>query len=316
MNKFTFDNLSSPLGLLSLGIIGLWISPILTLNAFAGIEISIDPYNDSGFDRTPVMIQPQPMKNNFTSSVTNNPQLPTGNQNNKLKEVFINGNSTPNRPQVVSGNVIKSHQSLPQIPTLSEPYRSLNHSNDTDNEIIRENSHVLSISSVSPFDQTPSDNQSTVYQKPVNQSDTMRSIDLSPHSTPSPNNRVIIPSVSPLNSASSSTETNIPSITTPSNLPKRRSLNDILVQSNPVNPSSSNSVSPVASASPSGVYKVLVGVNNQNQEFLVKSLYPEAFRTVFKGKSMLQVGVFSTVNNAHDVARSLQTKGLKTQITN
>lgn len=318
MNKFTFDNLSSRYGLLSLGIMGLWISPILTLNAFAGIEISIDPYNDSGFNNTPVMTQPQPLRNNTPSLVTNSPQLPRGNQNNSIEEVFIKGNPTPSRPQVVSGKVIKSNQSLPQIPTLSEPYRSPNNNpTPADNETIESNNSILSVSSVSPFDQTPTDKQ------PLNNSYTMRSIDLSPNSTPSPRHGVITPSVSSVNSPSSTafpaTETSLPSITTPSNLPRRRSLNDILVQSNssenPVN-LPSNYPPRVASASLGDVYKVLVGVNNQNQESLVKSLYPDAFRTVFNGQSMLQVGVFSTVNKADDVARSLQSRGFKIEITN
>jgi hypothetical protein len=305
MNKFIFDNLSSRFGLVSLGSMALWISPILTFHAFAGIEISIDPYNDSGFNDTPVMTQPQPIRDNSTSSMTNSPQLPTGNQNNTIGEIFINGNPTPPRLEVVSGNVIKSNQSLPQIPTVSEPYRnpnSLPNMTSDEDETIQGNNRVLSVSSMSDFDKIPRDNSSTVDKKPVDNSNTIRSIDVSP------------------NSSSSPTENNLSSITTAPNLPKRRNLTDILVLSNPatnpINPVS-NSVSPVASASSMGnVYKVLVGVDNQNQESLVKSLYPEAFRTVFNGQYMLQVGVFSAVNNANDVARSLQSKGLKTEITN
>ncbi|WP_144051443.1 hypothetical protein [Geminocystis herdmanii] len=325
MNKFTFTlhNLSPRIGLLSLGIMGLWISPMLTLNAFASIEISIDPYNDSGFNSTPVMTQPLPIKNNSPSPVTNSPQLPptnsqplpTGNQNNVIGEVFINGNPTPNRPEVVSGNVIKSNQSLPQIPPLSEPYRSPNNNpTPADNETIESNNPVLSVSSVSPFDETPTDNQSTVEKKPLNNSHTMRSIDLSPNSPPSPLNKVVTPSVSP------TTETSIPSITSPNTLGRRRSLNDILVLSNPSanppNPANSSPTMASSSSTTQNVYKVLVGVTNASQESQVKYLYPEAFRTVFNGQSMLQVGVFSTVNNADDVARSLQSRGFKTEITN
>jgi hypothetical protein len=314
MNKFTFTlhNLSPRMGLLSLGIMGLWISPILTLNAFAGMEISIDPYNDSGFDSTPIMTQPQPTKSN--TPVTNrqplplrdNQTLPVGNQNNVIGEVFINGNPTPPRLEMVSGNLIKSNQSLPEIPSLSEPYRSPNDNpsvNNDQDETIEGNNHLLSVSSISTFNETPRNNVSNSDKKPINNDNTIRSIDLSPHSTPSP----------------SSTENNLPSITTSTNLPRRRNLTDILVLSNPpVNPANppSNSISPIASATTGNVYKVLVGVNNQNQESLVKSLYPEAFPTVFNGQSMLQVGVFSSVNNADDVARSLQSKGLNTEITN
>lgn len=325
MNKFIFHNLYPRFKLLSLVSMGLWISPILTLNAFANIEISIDPYNDSGFDSNPVMTQPQPIRNNTASPVTNSPQLPTGNQNNNLGEVFINGHPTPSRPEVVSGKVIKSNQTLPQIPPLSEPYRSPNNNPSTrNNGEIESNNPALSVSSFSPFDQTPTDNQPSFDRKPINNSNPsgVRSINISPNATASPSYRVITPSVSPTNSvASPATETNTSSITTPSNLPRRRSLNDILVLSNPavnpVNPPSNSSSSVASSSTLTGeVYKVLVGVNNPNQESLVKSLYPEAFRTVFNDRSMLQVGVFSTVNKADDVARSLQGRGLRTEITN
>ncbi|MGI0481302.1 hypothetical protein ACN4EE_10970 [Geminocystis sp. CENA526] len=307
MNKFT---LFTSMGLL--------ISPILTLNAFASIEIAIDPYNDSGFNNSPVItpiIQnntPAPVTNSQQLPPANTQPLPSGNQNNTIGEVFINGNPTPNRPQVVSGNVIKSNQTLPQIPPLSEPYRA---PNNTVDEVIEGNNPVLSVSSLSPFDQTPTDNSPTSEKKPVNNSSTVRSIDVSPTNQTS---SLLISSPPPQATPSVSTT---PSITAPSNSGRRRALNDILVLSNPAgNPSNapSNPSPAVASSSSTTqqVYKVLVGVNNATQESQVKYLYPEAFRTVFNGQSMLQVGVFSSMNKADDVARSLQNRGLKTEITN
>lgn len=305
MNKSTiFRYLAS-----SLMSFGLLISPMVTIDALGDTQISIDPYNDSGFDNNSVS---SPLINNTPPLVTNSPQLSPRNKTNNIQEVLINGHPAPSRPKGVSGNVIKSNQILPQIPPLSEPYQAPNNPMVMGEGIIEErNNPPSSLSSFSPFDQTPPVNE------PINNSNAggVRSIDLSPNSISSGNYRVITPTVSPANSPSVTTQTNPPSMTSPNNLPKRRSLNDILILSNS-GANSLNSAPTHSSTVNKGMYKVLVAANNPHQESLVKSLYPEAFRTVVKGHTMLQVGVFSTVNKADDVARSLQSRGLRTEITN
>ncbi len=61
-------------------------------------------------------------------------------------------------------------------------------------------------------------------------------------------------------------------------------------------------------------YKVLVETTNNSQQTTVRSLYPEAFATVYQGKSMLQVGAFSNKSKAENASRSLQNLGLNTYI--
>lgn len=61
-------------------------------------------------------------------------------------------------------------------------------------------------------------------------------------------------------------------------------------------------------------YKVLVETTNNSQQTKVRSLYPDAFTTVYQGKSMLQVGVFSNQSKAENTSRSLQQLGLNTYI--
>ena len=47
-----------------------------------------------------------------------------------------------------------------------------------------------------------------------------------------------------------------------------------------------------------GSYRVMVEAKNTSQEAQVRSLYPDAFPTVYNGQSLLQVGVFSSQENA------------------
>ena len=61
-------------------------------------------------------------------------------------------------------------------------------------------------------------------------------------------------------------------------------------------------------------YKVLVETNNDRQQRQVRSLYPEAFPTVYRGRSALQVGAFSDWNKANQAMTTLEDLGLKSHI--
>lgn len=61
-------------------------------------------------------------------------------------------------------------------------------------------------------------------------------------------------------------------------------------------------------------YKVLVETLSQDEENEVRSLYPEAFKTVFQGESWLQVGAFSNWGKAKRAERTLVNLGLETYL--
>lgn len=61
-------------------------------------------------------------------------------------------------------------------------------------------------------------------------------------------------------------------------------------------------------------YKVLVEVNSDRASAKVRSLYPEAFATVYQGKSVLQIGAFSYWDKAKQASRSLEDLGLNAYI--
>ncbi len=68
---------------------------------------------------------------------------------------------------------------------------------------------------------------------------------------------------------------------------------------------SSSSTNPVK-------YKVLVEALDSHEETEVRSLYPEAFETVFEGQSLLQIGAFNNRDKAKQAERSLAKLGLAT----
>ncbi len=61
-------------------------------------------------------------------------------------------------------------------------------------------------------------------------------------------------------------------------------------------------------------YKVLVETDNDRQQSQVRSLYPEAFPTIYQGKSALQVGAFSSRYKADRARRSLENLGFNSYI--
>ncbi len=69
-----------------------------------------------------------------------------------------------------------------------------------------------------------------------------------------------------------------------------------------------------SSSSPTIRYKVLVETKNEHQKRQVRSLYPEAFPTVYQGRMALQVGAFSNWGKAQRARRNLEDLGLNSHI--
>ena len=57
-------------------------------------------------------------------------------------------------------------------------------------------------------------------------------------------------------------------------------------------------------------YRVIVAANDSQDQYRVRSLYPDAFPTSYNGRSMLQVGLFSSRDNAQKAYQSLESAGL------
>jgi hypothetical protein len=246
-------------------------------------NISVDPYNDSNFESIPINVN-APQVNN--SKVEDKITIPSNNT------IYINGSPTPTPPSQLTGNLTSSNKPLPPIPNLSEPYskqqepNNLNNSNQPEQDetnLSSENSGSITIS-VSSVDMTPSNN---------NLGKTSQSI--------SSNN-----SVQKVNE-NQNLEINVNQPTT-----TRRTLRDILVQSNS-NSQSSDFVShnAIVTNQTQTIYKVLVKVNSLEQENKVKSLYPEAFTKKIKNDSFLQIGIFSNKESVEQISQAIANIGLK-----
>jgi parallel beta-helix repeat protein len=61
-------------------------------------------------------------------------------------------------------------------------------------------------------------------------------------------------------------------------------------------------------------YRVIVTTGNQRDEEIIRFLSPNAFRTVWKGQEVFQVGAFSNTFNAEQMLRILNNNGLKGMI--
>ena len=61
-------------------------------------------------------------------------------------------------------------------------------------------------------------------------------------------------------------------------------------------------------------YKVLVEALTKNEEEEVRSLYPEAFKTIYQGESWLQIGAFSDWDKAKQAETALVNLGLETYL--
>lgn len=97
----------------------------------------------------------------------------------------------------------------------------------------------------------------------------------------------------------------------------------------PIGNGGSSSPQPVASGGPSrggppapgnriqllGLrYRVTVEAPTAREQNRVRSVVPEAFRTILNGRTVMQVGVFSSAENANEIADTLNRNGIKATI--
>ena len=243
-------------------------------------EIAIDPYNDSSYQNVTIDNQQKD-----SEEVTD--------------KIYVNAPATPQPPQQINGNLTSSNKSLPQIPSIGEPYseqQTANNSPKTNN-----NTSV----SVSPFDVTPSDDNSISVVNRTQNNNQTRTISVSPNNQNKPqrkSNSVTV--TSPINNR-----------TPVNNRNRRLSLKEVLGNSanndSSVSGQSTNNSSLMSSLGNQKVYKVLVKVNSQADKEQIKSLYPEAFNKKIRGESFLQIGIFSSQDNVDKVSRDLDLIGFK-----
>jgi parallel beta-helix repeat protein len=122
-------------------------------------------------------------------------------------------------------------------------------------------------------------------------------------------------------SVPSPTETAIPDNSTPAASAPDTEMGEVTV--NPQEHPSRDSVpvlssnipqEPPPDTSPEGRYRVLVATQTDDQQTLVRSLIPGAFRTSYNGQLMMQVGLFNRRENAQQILDWLKEQGLTVTI--
>ncbi|WP_071189627.1 DUF1565 domain-containing protein [Trichormus sp. NMC-1] len=111
-------------------------------------------------------------------------------------------------------------------------------------------------------------------------------------------------------------------LTTPGEQPETRQLNYVQIEPGVIEftapqaslPNNSVIISApkLYTTTPRGVrYRVIVPVTNNQQREVVLSVAPDAFSKTWQGSRVMQVGVFSSQNNASEMVQILSSKGLR-----
>ena len=119
-----------------------------------------------------------------------------------------------------------------------------------------------------------------------------------PNLTPQPTVTSNLPPLTPPNSQNSNAIVPPPP---PRNLGNQRSLSDVITFNRAAaNPSSGNT-----SNSGRQGFKVVIEAKTESDRTRVRSLYPDAFPTSYKGRSLWQIGAFSSRDKAENALQSL-----------
>ncbi|NCQ96431.1 MAG: DUF3747 domain-containing protein [Microcystis wesenbergii Mw_QC_S_20081001_S30D] len=167
---------------------------------------------------------------------------------------------------------------------------------------------------------TPPPRESVKAETPVNPSAnpevreyTFTAAETAVESNPQPvvNNRVpesnftpqtpVTPNLPPLTPPNSQNNNAIVPPPPPRNLGNQRSLSDVITFNRPAaNPSSGN----MSNTGRKG-FKVVIEAKTDSDRSKVRSLYPDAFPTSYKGRSVWQIGAFSSRDKAENALQSL-----------
>lgn len=88
-------------------------------------------------------------------------------------------------------------------------------------------------------------------------------------------------------------------------------LSDVIAVSPRPLPGTSSSSASSSNASMSAQnYRVLIQASDSDRQNKLRSLYPDAFRTIYQGRSMWQIGLFGNWDNADKALQSVKDIGL------
>jgi hypothetical protein len=230
-------------------------------------------------------------------------------QGRPLSHVYLTGDrsaTNPSRPTTTSQTVTNPQRISPNINPSSSG------SSSSSNNVIKELTFTAPDNTPNLAPQAPQTvpNQSSIQKSLPPLGRNVRPSNLQASLPPVDRN---VTQPTPQKALASLPTTNPGSYRNPNLLPPPpspkipRAVNSGIQSSNGLSPNNS-----AINASPPGVsYRVMASVSGQQQQEQVRSLYPDAFATYYRGQRVLQVGVFSTQENATQAYQSLQNAGLR-----
>jgi hypothetical protein len=230
-------------------------------------------------------------------------------QGRPLSHVYLTGDrsaTNPSRPTTTSQTVTNPQRISPNINPSSSG------SSSSSNNVIKELTFTAPDNTPNLAPQAPQTvpNQSSIQKSLPPLGRNVRPSNLQASLPPVDRN---VTQPTPQKALASLPTTNPGSYRNPNLLPPPpspkipRAVNSGIQSSNGLSPNNS-----AINASPPGVsYRVMASVSGQQQQEQVRSLYPDAFATSYRGQRVLQVGVFSTQENATQAYQSLQNAGLR-----
>lgn len=103
----------------------------------------------------------------------------------------------------------------------------------------------------------------------------------------------------------------VPPPSSPARSNSQKTLSDVIAVSPRPLPGASSSHGTSSNVSMSAQnYRVLIQASDSSQQDKLRSRYPDAFRTIYQGRSMWQIGVFSNRDNADQALQSVKGLGL------
>jgi Protein of unknown function (DUF3747) len=214
--------------------------------------------------------------------------------NSTPREITFTAQDTPKPPVPSNSRRLPSVLSSPNIPLPSSPRSSL---------------PLPSSLSSSPSSQSSSSPSSVRSSNSLPLPPSIRSRETQENTiaTPNPSTASNSDALSPLPPPPQASNSQV--VPRPTGSPKG-SLSDVMAVSPRPLPGGSNNDVAANSVPASNNYRVLVQASGSQQEQL-RSRFPEAFRTFYQGKTMWQVGRFTSRENVDKTLQDLQAMGLE-----
>ncbi|MEG3437899.1 DUF3747 domain-containing protein [Pannus brasiliensis CCIBt3594] len=209
-----------------------------------------------------------------------------------LSHVYLTGDSAAIVPPA---DLVASKERSPRFPIANEPKPS----NQTVTEAKPANPNVREYTFTAPDSGNNSQSRPSIENRPP-----IRDLPPATARDPLPLPPPPTSSLPPLTPPTPNQPSRIVPPPAPRNAGNRGTLSDVIGFNR--QPPASNPPTTASSVTPTGNrFKVMIDARTEGDRSKVRSLYPDAFRASYKGRSFLQIGVFTSRDKAESALQSL-----------